>query len=544
LLRVTELDATANTDRRAAGWHLLVIFLVSVGFESLFVHHGINLTDEGLALYPAMQLHDGGTLYRDAVFVFPPGHLLSAWIAYALDPPGVVLSRIFYAAFNVALCLALYALGRRIMPARFAFFGALLVAITAFSSHTKHLLFGYRYLVFSTLALVVFARRLRTGDARHLWLAGILTGIAVCFRLTPAFAVSCGIAAGILASSRSWRVWISDGLRFGGGLLAVAAPVYLWFGLDVGFETLWREVVVRPVVMTELQQLPLPQFSIPKDFADRRQLTRAFVPVFFWIGVLVYVGHALFLSRAMLRSLIARKPFQLALLTAVVVWGGVYFTRSLGRSDAPHIDSAFPPVCLLLVHGLWIGTRRAIRTRHWSAIRVRRMEAVGAVLLAGLWVVGFEGYRVVRSEFWEKGPPAAAYGATSSGPRSVWKNIDPRVEEIRRWTGPDDRILDMTASPLIYVLSQRRGPGYFDMIMPGTFLNREEELAFLSLLQADPPALVIWPPLPFDRRPDRAVQVVAPVVSRWVLRNYRPTRARGKLTLLLPVGSPYLNDAQ
>ena len=36
-----------------------------------------------------MRLHDGGTLYDDVFFVFPPGHLLSAWIAYALDPPGV-----------------------------------------------------------------------------------------------------------------------------------------------------------------------------------------------------------------------------------------------------------------------------------------------------------------------------------------------------------------------------------------------------------------------------------------------------------------------
>lgn len=508
----------------------------------MFIHHGINLTDEGLTLYPAMQLQAGGTLYKDVLFVFPPGHLLSAWIAYALDPPGVVLSRIFYAAFNVALCLAMYALGRRLMPARYALFGALLVAITAFASHTKHLLFGYRYLVFATLALVVFARRLRTGDARYLWLAGILTGIAVCFRLTPAFAVSCGIAAGILASSRSWRVWLGDGLRFGGGLLAVAVPVYLWFGLDVGFETLWREVVVRPVVMTDLQQLPLPALRIPKDFADRRQVTNAFVPVFFWIGALVYAGHALYLSRAMLRSLIRRKPFQLALLTAVVVSGGVYFARSLGRSDAPHIDSAFPPVCLLLTHGLWIGMRRAVRTRDWSAIRVRRIEAVVAVLLTSLWVFGFEGYRVVRSEFWEQRPPAAAYGDTSSRPGGVWLIIESRLDAISRWTEPGDRILDMTASPLMHVLSQRRGPGYLDVIMPGTFLNSEEELAFLRLLQADPPALVIWPPLPFDWRAERAVEAVAPIVSRWVLRHYRPTRASGKLALLLPVGSPYLSD--
>ena len=34
-----------------------------------------------------------------------------------------------------------------------------------------------------------------------------------------------------------------------------------------------------------------------------------------------------------------------ALLLAFVVFGGVYFVRSLGRSDGPHLDSAIPPVC-------------------------------------------------------------------------------------------------------------------------------------------------------------------------------------------------------
>ena len=43
------------------------------------------------------------------------------------------------------------------MPPGFALLGALLLAVAAPSSHQGHLLFGYRYLVFSALALLAFA---------------------------------------------------------------------------------------------------------------------------------------------------------------------------------------------------------------------------------------------------------------------------------------------------------------------------------------------------------------------------------------------------
>jgi len=113
--------------------HLLLLLAVSVGWEWLFLHAGINKLDEGWTLYAAKRLHEGAVLYRDVLFVFPPGHLLSAWIGYALDPPGIVVARIIYAAFNVALCIALYFLGRRLLPASFAlasFFLARLYPIT------------------------------------------------------------------------------------------------------------------------------------------------------------------------------------------------------------------------------------------------------------------------------------------------------------------------------------------------------------------------------------------------------------------------------
>ena len=101
------MTASRLSLRDGSTWaHVALVALVSICFELLFVHHSINLMDEGWPLYAAMGLHEGGSLYREVFWVFPPGHLLPAWIAFNLDPPGIVLARTLYASFSVAACLA------------------------------------------------------------------------------------------------------------------------------------------------------------------------------------------------------------------------------------------------------------------------------------------------------------------------------------------------------------------------------------------------------------------------------------------------------
>ena len=84
----------AEEFERAPLWHIPLILLVSIGFESAFLRSGISLLDEGWPIYAAMQAHAGRTLYDDILWVFPPLHMLPARIAYALDPPGIVLFRV------------------------------------------------------------------------------------------------------------------------------------------------------------------------------------------------------------------------------------------------------------------------------------------------------------------------------------------------------------------------------------------------------------------------------------------------------------------
>jgi hypothetical protein len=136
-------------------------------------------------------------------------------------------------------------------------------------------------------------------------------------------------------------------------------------------------------------------------------------------------------------------------------------------------------------------------------------------------------------------PARTLGGATSFHLQgSKWDVFDQLVEVIRNQSAPGDRILDLSASPLFYVAADRRGPGYADLVMPGTFLSDGEEIALLERLQASPPALVIVSKRPFDRDVDRGLLGTAPRIRTWVLERYQ-TLAEGKnyLIFALPEGS-------
>jgi len=499
--------------RKTVWLHLPLLVVSSTYFELLFLRNAVNPTDEGWPLYAAMLLHRGGRLYDDIFFVFPPGHALSAWVGLAIDPHGVIATRAIYAIFNVALCVTIYFLGRRIMSPGYAFLGALLLAFAAPDSHNWQLLFGYRYLVWSVLALLAFARRIETGDVRWLALAGLFTGIGIAFRIDAA-AVAWGIGIATVASVRP-REWLRDGAWFAAGVFLVLAPLLTWFAASVGLDTLWREVVVRPLVMTRLQNVPVPVLLWPAS-ASRYDLHESFEQLLFRLPWLLYAAYGVGLIALLVRTRQRGTPFRSSLLLAIVAWGAAFFTRSLGRSDVAHLDSAIPPFCLLIAHAMSriLGTHRGgARDGPRSAMR----WAAIAVVLGG-WIF------LLRADVPLLSPRRALGGATAllGGAKIRSGDLAETMPRIRALTGPSDTILDLNATPIVHLFTGRIGPGHADVLMPGTLLDASEEDAFLQRLEARPPAVVLPARKQFDDLPERAVERTAPRVMQWLSEHYAP----------------------
>jgi hypothetical protein len=513
-------------DRTTTILHVAIVAALSTVFESLFLHRGLNPMDEGWPLYAAMQLHAGGTLYREVFWVFPPGHVLAAWIAYALDPPGLVLARAFYGAFTVALCVSLYFLGRRITTPGFALLGACLAAVAAPASHSSHLIFGYRYLVWSALALWFFSERLRTGNPRWMAAAGAATGMALVFRIDPPAAVTAGIGLAVLTQRPGWRLLWRDAASFALGFAVVVGPVLLWLLLSVGPQTLWLEVVVRPMEMHRRQGKPFPPLELPRNLG-LWAIRLSFVSLQFRLWLAVYLAYAVWLGAQLLRSLRGGRPFEQPLLLAIVVWGGMFFSRSLiGRSDEPHLDSAVPPVLLLAGHAVGLGAAR-LRSR---AAR----GALGAAVFA-LWVC-VTAVPLYPGSMKRGAVPVETLGGDTLFHYygNLWANFDEVVRAIQERTRPGDVVLDLTASPLFHVAAERGGPGRADLVMPGTFLSEAEELALIERLERARPALVVTSRRPFDEKIERSPAGHAPRLWIWVGRHYEPAVTLGRFALLAP----------
>ncbi len=99
-------------------------------------------------------------------------------------------------------------------------------------------------------------------------------------------------------------------------------------------------------------------------------------------------------------------------------------------------------------------------------------------------------------------------------------DIDRTNRLLKMVTEPDDTILNLGPTPLFHVLSGRSGPGYFDVLMPGTFIWEEDEIWFLEHLKAKPPAAVVWPLRRFDKMEARSIQRTAPRIVEWVRSAY------------------------
>jgi hypothetical protein len=478
------------------------------------------------------------------MFPFPPGHLLAAWLGYALEPPGVVAARVVYAAFSVGASLGIYLLGRKVMPAQFALWGALLLAIAAPRSHLWHLLFGYRYALFAILALLAFSRRANGHGAHWMFVAGLCAGVGLVFRLTPAATASVAIAVGLLLADPRPKIWLRDGALYAAGLLVAALPVGLWLVSRVGVDSLWLEVVLRPVAMTQEQSLPIPDLAALPGFG-RRAITRWFIALQFRLWALLYIGYLLVAGRIAWRALRDRAASQHAVFVAIVVWGAVFFFRALGRSDGPHLDSGLPPVCLLLAHLFFSITRRwgsesgrAEAPPQWHASISRRPRLLAAaVALFAVWVfLGGSDYYMLREQR-GRVPLQAMSGEVAISRAIVAQALDWSAYAILTWSRPGDTVLDLTASPLLHVLSGRNGIAFSDPLIPGSFFSDEEELRYVEALERRPPAVVLRPETPFDRDPERAIEKSAPRVAAWVDANYRVREVRSGIIVLVPAGS-------
>jgi hypothetical protein len=197
----------------------------------------------------------------------------------------------------------------------------------------------------------------------------------------------------------------------------------------------------------------------------------------------------------------------------------VFFLRTIHRSDESHLDSVLPPICLLFALSAHWLFRRIVAPRARSRAVAAEWGAVA--VLGAAWVLLSGADLWLSEERRGVHPVTSTAGVVRIPNRELAELWDDLVAGLKRLP-PDSQVLDLTVSPMLYVLSDRLGPGEFDVVMPGTFLDDDEEKSFVQHLRRSPPGGLV---LPQDMDEGGRSALSAPWLWRWVRSHYGDPQA-------------------
>src|SRR2546426_5091276 len=184
-LRIGERAQSSHFPRASAiveAMPLLVTVAAGLICYALFFNRGLGLSVIGYNIAPAERVLQGEVPYRDFLFNYTPGIL---WVnALLMKAFGATLmaTRIGLFVFKLTTLLELYYLGRRLMN-RWA--ALVPVALTLAWPGYQQIFNVYpdQYLMLFALAsLICMLRYDATGDARSLFLSGLLAGAVFIFK--------------------------------------------------------------------------------------------------------------------------------------------------------------------------------------------------------------------------------------------------------------------------------------------------------------------------------------------------------------------------
>lgn len=133
--------------------------------------------------------------------------------------------------------------------------------------------------------------------------------------------------------------------------------------------------------------------------------------------------------------------------------------RSLTRSDAAHLESVIPPIILLLAYAVGSGVR-ALSAR-MPAGRERVIEGIAFALVFSSWVGLSAPDTMLRQKRRGVLPLASTGGVIRVTALHQAVLVESTVAEMRK-VPRDTPVLDIAASPILFMLDDRRSYGGLD----------------------------------------------------------------------------------
>ncbi len=243
----------------------------AIVFALLFLWRGIGFNigfyvyDEGLILYPAELVLEGGVPYRDFLSLYGPAQYYVVAGLFVLFGPSLLVARIYGLATTLVLGLVFYRMIREVGSHSISLLSAsfLLVWMGRFAEMP-----GPPTLVFVLLGATTLFPLFLEGRRPRLFAAGCLFAVAALFR----HALGVAVFGSSLVAVACFRLFVFSGAERGerrqqvleeceelvAGFLCVLAIPVIGLLLTVPLDDLWHNLVEVPfVIYPQVRNLPL-----------------------------------------------------------------------------------------------------------------------------------------------------------------------------------------------------------------------------------------------------------------------------------------------
>lgn len=451
--------------------------------------------DEGVELDSAARVLDGQVPYRDFALIYAPGQAYALAAVFRLFGESMAVARGYDWVIRLLLCISVWALAREVTSPR--------VALVPFALATVQLAAAYFYayamfpaLLFALLSATVCLGFLRVRTRRRVFAAGVLAGIATCFRHDIGLYVVVSEAAVLLLWALAHRLSLTEvrsnravvqvvrmSWLFVVGLATPLAPVVLYLVALVPPADLWYAFVAFPLAgFRSAFGLPYPELSAPitllTSAGSLGDAVRAFALEdsyltwgLFWTEPLIAAAGLLYVAfalRGLRRAGADERPlWGMALVTMLAI---TFFNQALNRADGLHL---LPSGILAFVVLCGLAWRAFAVPRLWAPT-VIALLLTGAVMAPSYLLSSLVTVRdTLQSN--EHGPCQAPADLARAACVFIFPGQAQAIQFIATQTSPNEAIFvgdsrhdrALPNDALFYFVASRRNATRFDDFVSG-----------------------------------------------------------------------------
>ncbi len=512
---------------------ILILYLTVFLYFLLKVYH--PRVDEGLVLYGAQVVYQGGAPYRDFFEVFGPGSLY--WMAFLFKLFGADWLITRYVLFATALIIALlvYWITRRIYRGPFDILPALLFVVLSLSTRpivSNHLESN----LFACASIFLF---LLWQGKNNQWLlagAGLCAGIASCFMQPKGLLLVCAFWLILLIDKylfkRTSTINRNDFIILLGSYCAIGIVVILYYSLIGGLDELIFANLIFPLTnYSQVNKVPYGFGVVKYYWGTYHAIVSLFLPslpalaitVFSMIPFFLICVLPLILLTIFLRDFIdlrrTKKPGNIVMIHLFIVGSAVWLSE-FHRPDIIHLIMGSPIFVILFV-AMVDGGKTDIKK---IALKIIFLSLV-SVSLINIFASCSANKQIntrrgILNTFWE----------------------DRNLEFLQEFTRPGDQVFVYPYYPIYYYLMDLRNPTSFNCLVYGYHTQKQFEQA-ISELEKSKVKYIVWDTLMeiYKYLPNSKLTEEKMIMEGYFQKNYEIVRQNQHIWIMKkrPTLHPY-----